>query len=230
MKINYFIISALVLLLASTGLKAQDCGFYSLSKGTTFSYQNLDEKGKVTGSSRLECIGADLSSLSQIYKMHSTFFDAKNKESMVQDYNMRCDGGNFYVDMKNMLNPTTMAGVKDMEVNITSNDIMYPTNLTNGMSLPDANITITAATNGMTIMTISVMVTDRKVVGNESVTVPAGTFDCYKITYNIETKMMFKITGSASEYMNKKVGLVKSESFDKKGKLIASTILTEYKK
>ncbi len=230
MKINYFISAALVLILASTGLKAQDCGFYSLSKGTTFSYQNLDEKGKVTGSSRLECIGADLSSLSQIYKMHSTFFDAKNKESMVQDYDMRCDGGNFYVDMKNMLNPATMAGVKDMEVNITSNDIMYPTNLTNGMSLPDANITITAATNGMTIMTITVMVTDRKVVGNESVTVPAGTFDCYKITYNIETKMMFKITGSASEYMNKKVGLVKSESFDKKGKLIASTILTEYKK
>lgn len=230
MKINSFISLVVLLFIGMVTANAQECGFYSMSKGTMFSYQNLDAKGKIASTSRLECVGSNISGITNIYNLHSTFFDAKNKETMDQDYDMRCEGGNFYVDMKQMLNPATMSGVKDMEVSVNSSEVLYPANISTGMTLPDANITVTAASNGMVLMNISVAIFNRKVVGNESVTVPAGTFDCYKITYDIETKMLFKITATAAEYMNAKVGLVKSESFDKKGKLVGSTVLTEYKK
>lgn len=230
MKIKSLFILTVLAFIAVGQVNGQDCGFYNLSKGTKLGYQNLDAKGKATGTSQLSCLDVIKSGSSVVYKIHSTFLDEKNKETMVQDYDMRCDDGNFYIDMKNMLNPATMAGVKDMEVNINSEDMYYPKNLQVGAVLPDASITVTAASNGVALMNISISVTNRKVVGTESVTVPAGTFECLKITYNVETKMLFKINATVSEYLNKGVGNVKSESFDKKGKLVGSTVLTLFEK
>jgi hypothetical protein len=108
--------------------------------------------------------------------------------------------------------------------------MMYPSGLSAGQTLDDASITISAGTGGVTIMNLTVKIINRKVVGPETVTVPAGTFDCFKITYDMETKMMFKINTSVAEYINMGAGNVKTETFDKKGKLIGSTVLTELKK
>jgi hypothetical protein len=64
------------------------------------------------------------------------------------------------------------------------------------------------------------LITNRKVEAKESVTVPAGTFDCFKISYNSEIKIGFVkknyryITWYAPE-----VGAVKSEFYSAKGKL-----------
>jgi hypothetical protein len=113
---------------------------------------------------------------------------------------------------------------------VDANDMMYPSSLETGQTLPDANITISAGTGGVTIMNMTVNVTNRKVTGTESVTVPAGTFECYKITYDLETKMMFKTNTSVTEYVNMGIGNVKTENFDKKGKVISSMVLSELKK
>jgi hypothetical protein len=75
-----------------------------------------------------------------------------------------------------------------------------------------------------------VNISNRKVLGNETVTVPAGTFNCYKITYDVETKLMFKINTNVVEYINKGVGNVKTETYDKKGKMLSATVLSEVKK
>ena len=79
-------------------------------------------------------------------------------------------------------------------------------------------------------MNLVVKIINRKVVGNETVTVPAGTFECYKITYDMETKMMMKINSSVSEYINMGAGIIKTETHDSKGKILGTTILTELKK
>jgi len=55
------------------------------------------------------------------------------------------------------------------------------------------------------------------VVGIETVLVPADTVESFKITYDVETKMMLKINAIVAEY-------------DKKGNLSATNILVELKK
>jgi hypothetical protein len=75
---------------------------------------------------------------------------------------------------------------------------------------------------------MTINITNRKVVGIESVTVPAGTYNCYKITYDIETKLGIKVSSSAIQWMNKGAGSVKTETYDKKGKLLGSTVLKEF--
>jgi hypothetical protein len=208
---------------------AQDCGYYSMSKGMVLAYQNLDAKGKVTGTNRTTCLDVSTLGSTTLYKIKGEYADAKNNLT-TREFEMRCEDGNFYVDMQSLIDPKSMEGFKDMEISVDANDMMYPSVLTAGQVLPDANITISAATSGVNLMNMVISISNRKVVGTESVTVPAGTFECYKITYDLETKLMFKIASTVTEYINMGVGNVKTDTFDKKGKLAASTVLIEVSK
>jgi hypothetical protein len=225
------ILSVIILSLVISGAAfAQDCGYYSMSEGTVFSYQSLDAKGKVTGTSRTTCLGvAQVGSVS-VFKVNSEYFDAKNTSQSSREFEMRCEDGQFYVDMKNFVDPKSMEAFKGMDISIDSKDMVYPAGFSVGQTLPDASITISAASGGISLLNLFINITNRQVVGTESVTVPAGTFDCYKITYDVETKMMFKMNASVAEYVNMGAGSVKSDTFDKKGKLTGTTQLVEFKR
>lgn len=221
----------ILLAFAMTGLvKGQDCSFYSLSEGMVTAYQNLDAKGKVTGTTRSTCLNVSKVGAATIFKMKSEYADAKNSNQSSREYEMKCEDGTFYVDMQNFIDPKSMEAFKDMEINANSKDMIYPAVLSAGQSLPDASITVSAATGGVSLLNLVINITNRKVVGTESVTVPAGTFGCYKITYDVETKMMFKVNATVAEYVNLGVGNVKTETFDKKGKIAGTTLLVELKK
>ena len=206
---------------------SQDCGFYPVRKGSVCAYQSLDGKGKITGSSRVTLLDVKQAGNTVVYNVRAEFRDDKEKALPVREYAMKCENGQFSVDMQSMVDPKSLEGFKDMQLSFTGNDISYPSALSAGQVLPDASITIAAASGGMSLMKMTVSITNRKVVGTESVTVPAGTFECFRITYDMETKFGFKMQNSATEWLNKGAGLVKTETLDKKGKLLGSRILTE---
>jgi len=230
MKTNTILFTILLAVSMTTLSEAQNCGYYNVTKGMVLGYQNLDAKGKITGTTRTSIIDINETGPAILYKVKSEYADAKNTNASAHEYTMRCEDGKFYVDMQNFIDPKSMEGFKDMEISVDGNDMMYPADLSSGQTLPDASITISAATGGMNLMNMVVSVTNRQVVGIETVTVPAGTFDCYKITYSVETKLMFKINSTATEYVNMGVGNVKTETYDKKGKLLGTTQLTELNK
>jgi hypothetical protein len=227
MRKLFFLFATIIIL---SGVNAQDCSYYAMSKGMVLGYKSLDGKGKETGTTRTTCVDVENTGGIVYYKLKSEYADAKNANKSEHDLTFRCENGNFYMDMNSFLDPKSMEGFKDMELTVNADDMVYPSTLSIGQTLPDANITIAAASGGITIMNMVVSVTNRKVVGTESVTVPAGTFDCYKLTYDMETKVMFKITSSITEYVNMGVGSVKSEAYDKKGKLLSTTLLNELKR
>ena len=229
MKIRSILLSSIIGFMLPVFVIAQDCGYYSMTKGMMFSYQNLDAKGKVTSSSRSTCIDVVQIPAGTEYKLQMEVTDSKNNKS-THEYAMRCEGGNFYVDMRNFVDQKSMESFKDMEVKVDSKDMMYPAGLAAGQTLPDASVTISAGSGGVSLMNLVVNITNRKVAGTESVTVPAGTFECYKITYDVETKLMFKISTTVTEYVNMGAGNVKTETYDKKGKLMGSSVLTEFRK
>jgi hypothetical protein len=230
MKNTKFFFVIIFVLMMTGFTSAQDCGFYNLSAGMVTAYQNLDAKGKVASTVRTTCLDVNKVGKATIYKIKSEYADTKNKNQSNKEYTMKCEDGQFYIDMQSLVDPKSMEAFKDMDISIDSKDLVYPPGLMAGQVLPDASITISAASGGVKLMNLVVNITKRKVVGTESVTVPAGTFDCFKITYDIETKMMFKINYTVAEYVNMGVGSVKTETFDKKGNLSASTILVELKK
>ena len=115
---------------------AQDCSYYSISKGMVLGYQNMDAKGKVTGTSRSTCLDVERVGEATIYKMRSDYADAKNNKPSTYEYTMRCVDGKFYVDMQNFIDPNSMEGFKDMQITADSKDMEYPSELSTGQSLP----------------------------------------------------------------------------------------------
>jgi hypothetical protein len=78
-------------------------------------------------------------------------------------------------------------------------------------------------------MKLTFNITDRKVEGKESVTTPAGTFECMKISYNTHSQMMIANTQFTNvEYLSKDSGAVRTETYRSNGNLVSYTILTKY--
>jgi hypothetical protein len=61
------------------------------------------------------------------------------------------------------------------------------------------------------------------------VTTPAGTFECYKLSFDSEVKTILKMTTKSVQWIAKNVGAVKTETFDKNGKSLGTTELTDFR-
>ncbi|HPT12922.1 MAG TPA: hypothetical protein PLP69_09835, partial [Bacteroidales bacterium] len=116
------------------------------------------------------------------------------------------------------------------ELTITGNSMEVPVNPQAGMTLPDANV-LMAMKMGFVNMKMSADVTNRKIESVEDVTVKAGTFSCYKFTSDVKSVALGMTVQSKSvEYYAKGIGTIKTESYDKNGKLLATTELIELTK
>lgn len=120
---------------------------------------------------------------------------------------------------------------KNMDITMEAEDFVLPSNLSVGTSIKDAQVTATMNNNGAQFGTMTLTSQNKKVVSMEAVTVPAGTFDCYKIEGNMVSKTVTMGIPINFEFKNvewyaKGVGLVRTESYGKNGKLIGYTVLS----
>lgn len=118
-----------------------------------------------------------------------------------------------------------------MEMKFSGTDLEFPSALVPGTNLPDGTFTMEAFMNGIKMITLNVTITNRKVLSKESITVPAGTFECYKISYDSELKAGFaKKSYTYVTWFAPEVGAVKSEYYSVKGSLEGHSEMTVFKK
>ena len=116
---------------------------------------------------------------------------------------------------------------ENMEVSVDSNSLNFPFNASVGDTLDDGYITVSAGSGGVNFMTMTLNITNRKIAGEETITTPAGSFECKKFTYDFDSKMGFvKVRGSAEQWFNKDLIMVQSKTKNKKGNEIGKTQLT----
>jgi hypothetical protein len=153
----------------------------------------------------------------------------KGKDPVTAEFSMVCQGDKFIIDMKRFLGPDQAGTLKDAKV--TATNLEYPAVMAVGQSLADGHIDV-SITQGMPFPINTVIdIVNRKVVAQESVTTPAGTFDCIKIEYDMNMKMMgMTVNSKAAEWICLGVGTIKSESFDAKGKSQGYNLLTKLEK
>lgn len=78
----------------------------------------------------------------------------------------------------------------------------------------------------LSIISIAVTGEERKITGSEKLQTPAGTFDCFVIEETITSKaMMQKDVEKNISWYAYGIGLVKEETYDKKGRLVSTTLL-----
>ena len=213
-----------------SSLQAQDCVFYyPKTEGAQLEYKNFDKKDKPTGTAiyKVKEFSENENGVKAIIEYQS--FDNKGKDLGKNEFSVKCENGVYSVDMKSFLDAQTMEAYKDLQVDITSNNLEMPAKMNIGDELPEGKLIISISSEGMTMMTMTTTISNRKVETKEQVTTEAGTFDCLKITYTITTKSMIGMRFEAAQWFAEDIGSVKTENYSK-GNKISSTLLTSIKK
>lgn len=216
-------LSLLGVLVLLSAFSSDNCeGYFPYKEGTRLEYTSYDKEGKMIMTlqeKKSTDAGLEITMATEIV-------DEKNKEALNGSFGIRCEGDKFYFDMSNMIPAEMMESMGEMDMEITSDYLEFPANAVAGKTLPDGTMTIKAGLNGVNVMNMTVLVTDRRIDGFEQVTTPAGTFDCMKYSFTTTTKMMFTVTSSSTTWLAKEVGNVKTENYDNKGRLESSSVLT----
>jgi hypothetical protein len=217
----------LILFLSYYTGTAQTCNTFGfLKKGAEIEMTNFDAKGKVTSKAKSTVLdvvnkGSDVEA-----KVETKSVNEKGKELMSGSVSVVCHGSYVSFSMKNMMSGDQTSMMKNMEVKVDETMLDYPNNISVGNTLKDGNFKADMFSGGMKLMTMNFNITNRKVVAEENLTTPAGTFNCYKITYTGNMKTIVNMNFDATEWYSPKIGLVKSET-TRNGKLMGSTMLTQ---
>jgi hypothetical protein len=135
-----------------------------------------------------------------------------NDKSIVLNFRVIVKDGTSYLDLKSMFG--AMPGLDGVQASGTA--MKVPNNLFVGQTLSDASAQVKIG-----VINCTAVMTEGKVVAEESVSTAAGTFICYKVSQKTNASIMgIKTEGTTLTWYSKGVGAVKTETIDKKGKVI----------
>lgn len=226
-----WIISLLWLaVLAPLASQAQECMGVMFKEGSGFEMVSSNAKGKETGRllytiEKVSKDGADL-----VIQMKVESKDTKGKSDMSNTMQMRCNGNEIRVDASTLIGQEQNKQFESFDMKFTSKDIVFPAKLSVGQTLPDASLH-GEGSSGPVAITTDMTITNRKVEGKETIKVPAGTFDTYRVSsdMNVSTKTIMKISldfNTVSYRSDKVLWDIKTESY-RKGKLMGVTELSK---
>lgn len=215
-------IFTLSVFLLSPSLRAQNCStYYPIEEGVRLEYKLYGKKDKLEGTQWQEFTEVTSTAGGVEATVQMGFANAKGKEEFTSSYSMSCNDNVVHIDFESLLSSAMLLQQEQMEAEITGTDLELPNNLEVGMELPDADVQMKLNMGAMN-MNMEVNTTDRKVEARESITTEAGTFDCYVISSNTQSKMMMADKTFPSKlWLAEGVGMVKTETYNQNGKLIS---------
>lgn len=226
------LINTVVILLITAYGYSQKCSkFYPFSEGATSEISIFDKKGKESGTLTYHVMKMTSSGGTEIASMSSKLKDPKGKVISNHEFDVSCTGDIVSFDFKSMMSPGLLDRYKDMEYEISGKNLDLPNDLGVGQTLPDANMEMIISMSGINI-TMNMITKDRTVETKENVTTPAGSFDCFVISYTSEMKMSMGMnqTNTGKQWIAEGVGMVKQEDYNEKGKITGSSLLTAFNK
>ncbi|WP_025742096.1 TapB family protein [Aquimarina pacifica] len=236
MKIKKRIQSIIVfglLFLSGSICTAQDCNAAPfMNEGTILTYTDYNKKGKKKGSTKHETINVSSTNNGISAQIKATLFDERGKETFNTNYRAHCKDGLFSLDMLRFFDMGKLSeqSKNNLNLKIDGDVLEFPYSMKPGDILNDGTITVKVNNeeDTFTLVTLTFDVFNRKIIGEESITTPAGTFNCQKVTFDFASKFgILNIKGSGVEWYYKNVVVVRSESYTKKGKLIGYHELTD---
>ncbi|MEW7279886.1 hypothetical protein ABW636_14935 [Aquimarina sp. 2201CG1-2-11] len=226
MKKILFILSVLLFQITS----AQNCEAISpYQQGMLLEYTDYNKKGKVKSIEEytIESVKNEDGALK--IKIKTEVKKGKNSQARYQT--LKCVDGNFYIDMSNYMAHQNQNQNSGTEIKAVGDFLEFPSDLAEGTILPDGAIEIQMGNSEASLALANMTVSNRKVLENSSLTTKAGTFEGYKIAFDYLFTMGFiKFRGSGVEWYVKGIGIVKTESYNKKGALRWTRELTKMSK
>ena len=230
-KINFLLLAIALIFVDGLSVIAQDCRvFFPSKEGSIVELTQFDKNGSPVSVATKKVTKRDETSKALTVCSEQLFKNVNDDKTFTHELVEKCEDGKFYIDIDELfkgMNLESYQSAIEMKVTVEGDAIFYPSDIKPGSVMPDGKVTAKINTGGFTMLTMYVILSNRKCVAIDSVTTPAGTFECYKITQDVEAKAIMKVLSTEISWIAEGVGLVKSESYDKKGKLLSSSQLTK---
>ena len=199
-------------------VSAQDydkSGYCPITKGMTLEYVNYDADGARTGSFILKVSAVEGTLSKGTVTFDQYFYDADGKP-LFDD-----NGGNLPMEVTVGGPEGTVSRMSDVGKVMKVQDIMskgdaisVPSGMKVGTAIPDGTIKVRIGKISATIAT-----QDRQVVEQKSITVPAGTFDCFLIKEEQVTRTVGSKTERIETWYAAGIGCIRQAVYDRKGRL-----------
>jgi hypothetical protein len=225
------IILFLVVIKTTTSF-AQCNEMFDYKKGTIWEWTHYDKKGKFSAKSIQKV--EEYEALNNGFAVTLSVINSDKKGEQTtppQSLKMTCKDGVVYFDMNKFV-PEEYQNEENggMNMAVEGDNLEMPINMKPGDVLKDASVTMKmGASDSPMNMKMTLHIFDRKVEGKETLTTPAGKFDCTIISQSIKTKAIVSIQVDSKEWYCPGIGSIKSESY-RKGKMTGYSILTKFTK
>lgn len=173
--------------------------FVPSEKGTALTYVNRDRKGNIVGRSVQTVTDIAETAEGTVITINDRTLDADGKPltadtSAMSDITVRIriSGDKVIFPMENIDQliaeiKKSILGNDDIDFTVAMDEICYPLHPQVGQQLETVHISMSLKSNDRQFDIIKITIKDRSITGRETVTVPAGTFDCWTVN---ETEVM----------------------------------------
>ncbi len=215
---------------------------FGLRVGQNIEYQLLDAKGKATGTWRYRVykISADTAGkrkkpvITTKIRLKSGLYDLTNRVLQQQDLTYFCRHDTTFADGLGEINYDGLKSFRDRLMAYQGTPLAWPNQPAAGTGLAEGGVVVQVSSPSVAIAKVKTTLRQRKIVaGPAPVTVPAGTFSCYTVESQRElataarVDLVLKSGGREVDYYDPAVGIVKTEYYDKGGKLVQTKVLAK---
>lgn len=176
-----------------------------------------NNKGKESGKMTYLITNGQKTGNSVSATINSEFIDTKGKTITKGTNNVKCENGVMQMNMKVFIPPAQLEQMKSGTATASDVYLEYPATMNIGDQLKDGEFNMDYESASGLKSSIDVSITERKVEGKESVTTPAGTWECFKIS--AKNRITSRIAGigipikmDVIEWFAPGFGVVKTES------------------
>ncbi len=201
--------------------------FVCTEPGTVFEFGCYNGKGKLTGYTRttIEACEKKADGTLEVRSLEQTL--DTHREPITKKFGPKDVVANTIVRSDGMVVPlddifTSILPDESMSVVLVEGDeYFYPLALSVGMKLPDVASVYDFCDEGERLgLKIQLSVSDREVLAKESLTVPAGTFEAYKVAETLSMKFSFlRQTARNVCWFVPGIGMIREEERTKSGKI-----------
>ena len=210
-------IIAVTCLMVSMNTFGQDCtNFLFFQKDKTIEMTIYNNAGEVNGKKINQVLDVSTAGDTTISNLTSEIFSKTGKSIAKSNSVIKCSGGIFMVDMKmNMPQQSPFGG--NGEATVGNEYLEFPSSVHVGDQLKDGGFTMNIKMGPMQ-GSVTISITQRKVVAQETITTTAGSWSCFKInsvntvTRNMAGRDLQPIITETTEWYAPGVGIIKSQS------------------
>ena len=225
-------ILTLIILIITAAAVFGDEAFCPAKKGMVLLTVNLNANGRTEGYSRMTIkdVRGSGNNMTVVYTMQILDRNRRAARNIGErEYTFNITNGVSMFRLDDVMEPFFIS--KGFDYKIAAGNMPIPSNLAPGTRMPNTWLKINVNVPIIGTVTADTSITNLVCEGIETITVPAGTFEAYKVTQRTTTTTtgwaMPQINNSGATWYARGIGVVKSVNYDDKGKIESSSELYE---